>query len=153
QIGLALEEPAGPPEGIDIEDLVTAFRARLRERRPEEIARGMTLTGPHRDEMRFLADEVDLGTFGSRGQQRTAVLALKLAQLAWMRETTGEAPVLLLDEVMAELDPQRRQFLLDQVERADQAFLTTTDPEMFDPTFRSKAAIYRVENGILHPAP
>lgn len=153
QIGLALEEPAGPPEGIDTKDLVAAFRARLRERRPEEIARGVTLTGPHRDEMRFVADEIDLGTFGSRGQQRTAVLAIKLAQLAWMEGTTGEVPVLLLDEVMAELDPRRRQFLLDQVERADQAFLTTTDPEMFAPTFRSKAAIYRVENGILHPTP
>jgi len=151
QMGLALEEPSGPPEGVDTDDLVEAFRTRLRQRRPEEIARGMTLTGPHRDEMRFLADEVDLGTFGSRGQQRTAVLALKLAQLVWMREMTGETPVLLLDEVMAELDPQRRAFLLAQMERVDQAFLTTTDPEMFDPAFRARALLLRVEGGIVRP--
>jgi len=151
QMGLALEEPGGPPEGIRAEDLVGAFRARLRQRREEEIARGMTLTGPHRDEMRFVADGVDLRTFGSRGQQRTAVLALKMAQLAWMEETTGESPVLLLDEVMAELDPQRREFLLAQVDGVEQALLTTTDPEMFGPAFRQQALLLKVEGGIIRP--
>jgi recombinational DNA repair ATPase RecF len=87
------------------DDLLAAFRRTLAERRREEIARGMTLVGPHRDELRFLANGLDLGEYGSRGQQRTAVLALKLAQAQWMREHTGEDPVLLLDEVLAELDP------------------------------------------------
>ncbi len=151
QMPLALTEPEGPPPGISTEDLERAFLQRLRQRRREEIERGMTLTGPHRDEMRFLVGDVDLGIFGSRGQQRTAVLALKMAQLAWMQETTGEAPVLLLDEVLAELDSQRRALLLAQVNRVEQAILTATDPEMFSPEFRQRAALFRVEGGILRP--
>jgi len=151
QMGLALEEPAEPPKGIGPEDLVQAFRERLRARRQDEIVRGTTLTGPHRDEMRFLASEVDLGVFGSRGQQRTAVLALKLAQLSWMAETTGEAPVLLFDEVLAELDRRRREFLLDQVAGVEQAFLTATDLDMFSPSFRQQAALLQVEGGIIQP--
>ncbi|HIQ02436.1 MAG TPA: DNA replication/repair protein RecF [Anaerolineales bacterium] len=151
QMGLALEEPAGPPVGVSGEDLVAAFRERLRLRQRDEIERGMTLTGPHRDEMRFFVGEVDLGVFGSRGQQRTAVLALKMAQVAWMRETTGEAPVLLLDEVMAELDRRRRGFLLAQVDGVEQALLTATDLEMFSPAFRQRAALLRVEGGIIRP--
>jgi DNA replication and repair protein RecF len=149
QPDLPLEEPAGPPNGISTEDLVTAFHARLRQRRREEIERGMTLTGPHRDEMRFIADKVDLGTFGSRGQQRTAVLALKMAQLEWMKDQTREAPVLLLDEVLAELDQGRRRLLLAQVEQVEQAFLTATDPEMFDAGFRERATLFRVEGGVV----
>jgi DNA replication and repair protein RecF len=150
QIGLALEEPATPPEGITSDDLVAAFQERLRQRRRDEVERGMTLTGPHRDEMCFFVAEVDLGVFGSRGQQRTAVLALKMAQLAWMAETTGEAPVLLLDEVMAELDTRRREFLLAQVDGVEQAFLTATDAEMFSPSFRERAAMLWVEGGIIN---
>jgi DNA replication and repair protein RecF len=151
QMGLALEEPSGPPEGVGADDLVEAFRERLRQRRGDEITRGTTLLGPHRDEMRFLADEIDLGTFGSRGQQRTAVLALKMAQLDWLRESTGEAPVLLLDEVMAELDVRRRELLLAQVEHVDQALLTATDLEMFSPAFRESALLLKVEGGIIRP--
>ncbi|MGB9776234.1 MAG: DNA replication/repair protein RecF [Anaerolineae bacterium] len=151
QMSLALEEPGGPPPGISAEDLERAFLQRLRQRRREEIERGMTLTGPHRDEMRFLVGDVDLGIFGSRGQQRTAVLALKMAQLAWMQEATGESPVLLLDEVLAELDGERRALLLSQVDRVEQAILTATDPEMFSPEFRRRAALFQVEGGILRP--
>lgn len=149
QMSLALEELGGPPSGLSTEDLERAFLQRLRQRRREEIERGMTLTGPHRDEMRFIVGDVDLGTFGSRGQQRTAVLALKMAQLAWMKERTGDPPVLLLDEVLAELDGQRRALVLAQVDRVEQAILTATDPEMFSPEFRQRAALFRVEGGIL----
>ncbi len=151
QMPLALETPGGPPPGISAEDLERAFLQRLRQRRREEIERGMTLTGPHRDEMRFIVGDVDLGVFGSRGQQRTAVLALKMAQLAWMKERVGDAPVLLLDEVLAELDGRRRAFLLSQVDRVEQAILTATDLEMFRPAFRERAALFWVEGGIVRP--
>jgi DNA replication and repair protein RecF len=93
--------------------------------------------------------EVDLGTYGSRGQQRTAVLALKLAELRWMREETRETPVLLLDEVLAELDQSRRAYLLEQVNSVEQAILTATDPEMFNTDFLDRAAIWRVKGGII----
>jgi DNA replication and repair protein RecF len=153
---LGLRSYPGPPEGIRDEDLVTAFQAALLERRGDEIARGMTLTGPHRDELRFLAGspaqgthEVDLGNYGSRGQQRTAVLALKLAELDWMREQTGETPVFLLDEVLAELDGTRRGCLLAQVETVEQALLTATDLDMFSPEFRQAATLWQVQGGLI----
>lgn len=149
QMDLALHEPAGPPAGVTADDLVAVFLRRLYERRRDEIERGMTLTGPHRDEMRFFIGEMDAGLFGSRGQQRTAVLALKMGQLAWMREATGEVPVLLLDEVMAELDRGRREFLLAQVDRVEQALLTATDPDMFSAAFRQRATVWWVEGGIV----
>jgi DNA replication and repair protein RecF len=151
QMDLSLREPSGPPAGVDAEDLEAAFRERLRQRRRDELARGITLTGPHRDDMHFVANEIDLGTFGSRGQQRTAVLALKMAQLAWMKEETGESPVLLLDEVLAELDTDRRRFLLSQVDDVEQALLTATDPEMFGAAFLERACLLRVEGGIVEP--
>src|SRR5690606_32991091 len=100
---------------------------RLRATRAEEIARGMTLSGPHRDEVRFLASGLDLGTYGSRGQARTAVLALKLAEVEWMQARTGEWPLLLLDEVLAELDVDRRRELMARLGAAEQCVMTTTE--------------------------
>jgi DNA replication and repair protein RecF len=156
QMGLGLHAYEGPPPGVGAAGLVDAFRQALVTRRAEDIARGATLTGPHRDEMRFVAGnpaqgthEVDLGTYGSRGQQRTAVLSLKLAQLEWMQERTGEAPVLLLDEVLAELDAARRRYLLARVDHVEQALLTATDLEMFSAEFRERAALWEVRGGIV----
>jgi DNA replication and repair protein RecF len=116
----------------------------------------VTAFGPHRDEVRFTAGspalgthEVDLGTYGSRGQQRTAVLSLKLAELKWMRQETRETPVLLLDEVLAELDQSRRAYLLQQVNSVEQAILTATDPEMFSANFLEGATVWEVKGGIV----
>jgi len=155
QMGLDLHH-GNPPKGIDTSDLAEAFRRALAARRQDEIARGTTLTGPHRDEMRFVAGspaqgthEVDLGTYGSRGQQRTAVLSLKLAELAWMKEQSRESPVLLLDEVLAELDATRRHYLLSQVNGVEQALLTATDLDMFSAEFREQAALWEVKRGIV----
>ena len=155
QMGLGLHYQ-GPPTEVGVEGLVDAFRQALVTRRGDEIARGTTLTGPHRDEMRFIAGspaegmhEVDLGTYGSRGQQRTAVLTLKLAELVWMQEQTGEAPVLLLDEVLAELDAARRRYLLAQVDSVEQGLLTATDLEMFSAEFRERATLWKVQGGVV----
>ncbi len=138
-----------PPSGMDDADLRQSFKAALAERRREEIARGMTLVGPHRDEMRFDANGMDLGDFGSRGQQRTAVLALKLAQVAWIREQTREEPVLLLDEVLAELDPHRRRCLLTRIGQSDQTIVTTTDINRFEEDFVRNAALFDVAGGVV----
>jgi DNA replication and repair protein RecF len=154
--GAPLKGTGGSRAEVGRDELVEAYRQALLERRPEEIARGVTVFGPHRDEMRFTAGspalgthEVDLGTYGSRGQQRTAVLSLKLAELQWMREETRESPVLLLDEVLAELDQDRRVYLLEQVNSAEQAILTATDPEMFSRDFLERAAVWQVRGGIV----
>jgi DNA replication and repair protein RecF len=159
QMGLGLRYE-GPPSELGTAGLVEAFRKTLEAQRQDEIARGMTLTGPHRDEMRFIVGrptqgthEVDLGIYGSRGQQRTAVLSLKLAELAWMQEQTRETPVLLLDEVLAELDAARRRYLLAQVDSVEQGLLTATDPEMFSPQFRERAVLWEVRGGVVSAGP
>jgi DNA replication and repair protein RecF len=92
----------------------------------EEIARGVTTIGPHRDELRFLGNSVDLGTYGSRGQIRTTLLTIKLAEVQWMKRKTGHWPVLLLDEVLAELDNQRRADLLQRISSCEQGLMSTT---------------------------
>ena len=115
--------------------------------RSVEIARGVTTIGPHRDEIRFLANDIDLGEYGSRGQVRTALLSLKLAEVNWMRDRTGEWPVILLDEVMAELDQQRRGDLLKYVRETEQVLFTTTDLNLFTPEFAGNAEVWRVESG------
>jgi len=132
---------------LDLDEIQAGFRARLKELRSEEIARGVTTIGPHRDELRFLANNIDLGDYGSRGQVRTALLALKLAEVNWMKGRTGEWPVILLDEVMAELDVQRRADLLKYVGESEQVLFTTTDLNLYEPDFVEKAEIWKVESG------
>src|SRR5215207_9190798 len=133
--------------GLDLQEIQDGFRATLSALRSLEIARGVTTIGPHRDEIRFLANDIDLGNYGSRGQVRTSLLSLKLAEVNWMKDRTGEWPVILLDEVMAELDQQRRGDLLKYVGETEQVLFTTTDLNLFTPEFAGKAEIWRVEDG------
>ncbi|HML23084.1 MAG TPA: DNA replication/repair protein RecF [Aggregatilinea sp.] len=128
-------------------DIAEQFLARLAEIQGEEIARGMTLIGPQRDELRLMVNGHDLGLYGSRGQARTGVMSLKLAELEWMRDTIGEWPVLLLDEVAAELDSRRRAYLLDRVSEASQVLLTTTEPDIFPSAFLNTATRWEISQG------
>ena len=146
QMGLKLDTVLDRSR-LELDEIQIGFRTRLRELRGEEIARGVTTIGPHRDELRFLANHIDLGDYGSRGQVRTALLALKLAEVNWMKERTGEWPVILLDEVMAELDLQRRADLLQYAGESEQVLFTTTDLNLFAPEFTEKAEVWNVESG------
>jgi DNA replication and repair protein RecF len=138
--------------GISKSKIIEGFQTALNQKRAEEIGRGLTTIGPHRDELRFQANGIDLGTYGSRGQIRTAILAVKMAEINWMKEKTGHWPVLLLDEVLAELDPQRRADLLTRLAQAEQALLTTTDLELFNDTFAQTAYQWHVHGGTLKTA-
>jgi DNA replication and repair protein RecF len=126
--------------------LASVFATTLAGLRNDEIARGMTLVGPHRDDLSFAVGGVDMRTYGSRGQQRTVTLAIKLAEARVMWAETGERPVLLLDDVLSELDAERRRFLLDQVDRHQQTFLTTTDAEHLGAGFLSEALVLEVSD-------
>ncbi|MCX6079475.1 MAG: DNA replication/repair protein RecF [Chloroflexi bacterium] len=137
---------------IDLETIKNGFMGALRKLRSEEINRGVTTIGPHRDDMRFLSNGVDLGDYGSRGQVRTTLLALKLAEVAWMKEKTGEWPVILLDEVMAELDAERRADLLSTLSESEQSLLTTTDANTFSTEFLEASTLWRVQAGSVMPA-
>ena len=140
---------AAPPDrsGLSIEKIETGLRAALESLRREQIARGQTTIGPHRDELRFLGNGVDLGSYGSRGQIRTTLLTLKLAELEWMRARTGHKAVLLLDEVLAELDTVRRVDLLEHASNYEQMLITTTEPASFTKEFLQDAHIWNIEDG------
>jgi len=135
--------------GFTMEELEAGLRDTLKELRREEIARGVTTVGPHRDEMRFLSNQIDLGDYGSRGQGRTALLAMKLAEVNWLHQRTGEWPVLLLDEIMSELDIRRRADLLTALAQSEQAILTSTDLSMFEPEFISSHQVWQVAGGMV----
>lgn len=123
------------------------FAKLLEESLAIDIARGATTLGPHRDDWSFQLNGRSLGSYGSRGQQRTAILALKMGEINWMTAVTGERPILLLDEVVAELDEQRRAALLSYITETTQAILTATDPGMFTEQFLQTATRMHVENG------
>jgi DNA replication and repair protein RecF len=142
-----MEITARPPELLHYEEIKAHFTKRLRALQKEEIRRGVTTIGPHRDEVRFYSNDVDLAVYGSRGQIRTAVMAMKIAETQWLQEKTGELPVLLLDETLAELDEQRREDLLGSLGLEEQAILTTTDLGLFSEDFVRTCQIWRVNAG------
>src|SRR6266508_3241008 len=146
QLGLKIDTVVDRSR-LELNEIRDGFLARVSALRSEEIARGVTTIGPHRDELRFLANDIDLGNYGSRGQVRTTLLSLKLAEVNWMKDRTGEWPVILLDEVMAELDLLRRADLLKYVGESEQVLFTTTDLNLFPSDFAQKAVVWRVENG------
>ncbi|PJF27166.1 MAG: DNA replication and repair protein RecF, partial [Phototrophicales bacterium] len=144
-LGLDLHRQLSP------DDIVPQFTQQLHREQRDSIDRGMTLSGPHRDELRLFINGRDAGLYGSRGQARTAILALKLAQLEWMKTRTGDYPLLLLDEVVAELDSKRRAYLLSRINDQCQTLLTTTELDTFSSEFLSRAQILQVENGQIAP--
>lgn len=141
-VGHWLQEQQDNPNAVE-----KRYREAITAVRQTDLARGSTSVGPHRDDWYVQLNGRNLGSYGSRGQQRTALLALKTAEINWMTKTTGETPILLLDEVVAELDEQRRALLLNYVKGASQALLTATDPAMFTSDFLRQASSYTVANG------
>jgi DNA replication and repair protein RecF len=144
--------PCAGATGVDTEGKETwqceeMFRRALEIVRREEIARGVTTIGPHRDDVRLLVNAMDVTTYGSRGQQRTVALALKLAEMALMKAKTGEMPLLLLDDVISELDQRRSQFLLQTVSGAQQVLITATDLHCYASTFLDEAILWQVADG------
>lgn len=122
-----------------------AFARRLSETADKEIWNGATLVGPHRDDLVFELGGRDLAGFASRGQQRTAILAFKLAELDLLTDHDGRPPLLLLDDVFSELDPERRAHLVRRIAELPQAFVTTTTLDDLDPALRAVATTWRVE--------
>jgi DNA replication and repair protein RecF len=146
QLGLKMDTVVDRSR-LELNEIQEGFRASLSALRSEEIARGVTTIGPHRDELRFLANDIDLGNYGSRGQVRTTLLSLKLAEVNWMKDRTGEWPVILLDEVMAELDAERRLDLMKYIGASEQVLFTTTDLNGFTKDFVETVEVWRVGDG------
>jgi DNA replication and repair protein RecF len=131
-----------------ISHIAEEFKKQLEEMRAHEIRRGVSLLGPHRDDLNFQLGDLALSAYGSRGQQRTAVLALKLGEVDLMTAETGDTPILLLDDILSELDLRRRGYLLNTISGQHyQALITTADLTGFDPGFLEKAALLEVRQG------
>ena len=113
----------------------------------EELGRKQACVGPHRDDIEFKINNIDAVKFSSQGQQRTLVLALKLAELDIIKEKTGTTPILLLDDVLAELDDIRQNYLLKSIETGVQAIITSVYTLLFDEEFLKDVQIVSVENG------
>jgi DNA replication and repair protein RecF len=143
---LGLEYVTNAPAGPD-ETPRDALARRLAETAEKELWNGTTLVGPHRDDVAFAMAGRDLSAFASRGQQRTAILALKLAELDLVTATDGRPPLLLLDDVFSELDPARRAHLVRRIADLPQAFVTTTTLEDLDPGLRAIATPWEVRGG------
>lgn len=118
-----------------LDEIERAYAEHLERIRGRELQQGATLVGPHRDDVYISLDSIDMHRYGSRGQHRMITLAIKLAELRLMHRRTGEQPILLLDDVASELDPQRRAYLLRAIEGHEQVLLTTSDLELLDPDF------------------
>jgi DNA replication and repair protein RecF len=135
-----------------LEELQVSFRENQQRVAAREIDQAVSLVGPHRDDFSFFLADVDLNTYGSRGQQRLAVLALKLAEAEWMHAEIGDLPVILLDDVLSELDPERRQYVMHRVTRAEpnterQVWITSTDRTGFANEILSSAQPFEIDAG------
>lgn len=124
-----------------------AFLSQLQQRAIAEQQQGRTVVGPHRDEIEFLLNDAPARTYASQGQQRTLVLALKLAELELIERVVGDTPLLLLDDVLAELDLQRQHHLLSTIQDHCQTLITTTHINRFDAKWLDSAQILSVEAG------
>ena len=129
------------------ESVGDALARRLAETAEKEVWNGTTLIGPHRDDLVFEMGGRALASFASRGQQRTAILAFKLAELDLLTALDGRPPLLLLDDVFSELDPERRAHLVRRIAALPQAFVTTTTLEDLDPALRSVGTTWSVSVG------
>ncbi len=129
-----------------------AFCDRLKQYQPREIGAGVTLVGPHRDDLAFHINGVDLGTYGSRGQQRTLALSLRLAEAKYLEATVNDPPVVLLDDVLSELDARRRRLIMEALPAYGQIVSTATELDRFEPGFLASGKVFVVKDGSIAPA-
>ena len=136
-------------DATTVEGIGEAMRESIARVRQMELDRGFSLRGPHRDDFRLLLDGMDVSSYASRGQARTAILALKLAESAFLHDARRQRPILLLDDVLSELDGRRRRLVLENVSQYEQVFITTADAGLIEPEFLEKMARYAVDRGRL----
>ncbi|MFN6463301.1 MAG: DNA replication/repair protein RecF [Nostoc sp. DedVER02] len=143
--------PNIPLEDNHPEEVQQAFLAKIQQRTVAELHQGTTLVGPHRDEIELTINQTPARQYGSQGQQRTLVLALKLAELQLIEEVVKEPPLLLLDDVLAELDLSRQNQLLDAIQDRFQTLITTTHLGSFDSQWLKSSQILFVKAGEIIP--
>lgn len=132
---------------VDVNTLSQIYAQKLEEMKQEEIRKMQCLIGPHRDDVDFFINDIDSKKYASQGQQRTIVLALKLAELDILKNAINQTPLLLLDDVLAELDNVRQNYLLSAIENDIQMIITSVDTLAFDKEFLKNVDIIKISNG------
>lgn len=142
----------GVNEAQGLEDLEEVFWQRFVQDRPRDLERAFAQTGVHRDNVAFTINDLDARIFASQGQQRSLVLALKVAELSYIEEQTGQRSILLLDDVLSELDPSRRFMIFDLI-RDGQTVITGTDldPDLASHLQDLEASMFEVQDGKIFP--
>ena len=135
--------------GTEIESICEYLKQELMNRYSEELGRKQACVGPHRDDIELKINGIDAVKFASQGQQRTLVLSLKLAELDLIKEKTGFSPILLLDDVLAELDETRQNYLLKSIDSDIQTIITSVDTLLFDEDFLNKVQINKIVDGAI----
>ncbi len=138
---------ATPAEGETESERAEAYRRLVAEKHEKELWQGTTLVGPHREDLAVTSAGRDIPSFASRGEQRTVVLALKIAEAAWIERRTGTSPIFLLDDVLSELDAERRQRLIDAIPAGAQALVTSALPAGLPPGLATTARVVPVARG------
>ncbi|MBS4201426.1 DNA replication/repair protein RecF [Bacillus sp. FJAT-49732] len=136
-------------EDTDWSKMVTVFEEKIHSLKQREIDRGVSLIGPHRDEIMFYVNGRDVQTFGSQGQQRTTALSVKLAEIDLIYSEINEYPILLLDDVLSELDDYRQSHLLNTIKGKIQTFVTTTTIDGIDHQTLREATTFNVQSGVM----
>ena len=139
------------PVGETIQDTEDQFRQSLAAASRRERATASTVVGPHRDDFDLLINDVDMGTFASRGQARTLGLSLRLAEASYLASVRGDGPIVLLDDVLSEMDADRRRRVLEKVTQYQQTLITTTDIQLMREFFGQAATYFRVADGGVVP--
>jgi DNA replication and repair protein RecF len=148
----AWPERSSPAEA-DADALAAAFRRRIADARQKELWNGVTLIGPHRDDLRVELSGRDVATHASRGQQRTIILAMKLAERELLAGEDGPEPMVLLDDVFSELDPDRAERTLGLLLERGQVLVTTADLGLLPARRRRGVSVWNVGDGELRRAP
>jgi DNA replication and repair protein RecF len=141
------------PGGSDAETLAAAFRRRIADARQKELWNGVSLVGPHRDDLRVELAGRDVATHASRGQQRTIILAMKLAERELLAAGGAPEPLVLLDDVFSELDPERAERALGLLVERGQVLVTTADLALLPARQRRGVSVWNVGDGELRRAP
>jgi len=147
---LSIVYQSSVPEVLDSGDsskIEEAYQSSYQRLKKREMDRGTTLIGPHRDDLCFLVNEKDVQAFGSQGQQRTAALSVKLAEIELIKHEVGEYPILLLDDVLSELDDIRKTHLLGVFQEKVQTFVTTTSVDGLDHSLLDRATLFEIHQG------
>ena len=136
-------------DGLTPEQMKEIYMNQFKKNQTREADQATTLIGPHRDDLIFYLNEIPVQTYGSQGQQRSTVLSLKLAEIELMKLSTGEYPLLLLDDVLSELDDDRQTHLIKAIENKVQTFITTTSLDGIKQQFINEPIVIPIEKGTI----